>query len=205
MVNTPLTSPWRCLHASNLLTYASLGTALGAAACASHGNATGAGILVASSVLADTFDGRFARAFTRDEPQRAFGGELDSLSDAIAFGVVPVVCLALLGRPVGSGALEALWWIAAFLYAACAITRLGFYNLAHQAVDGFVGMPAPLAALVWATVLPWNPNAAVWTAVFVVTGLAMVAPVPVPRPRGLGLAAFAAWPVVLIALQVLGR
>jgi hypothetical protein len=32
----------------------------------------------------------------------------------------------------------------------------------------------------------------------------MVAPLPLPRPAGLGLAAFAAWPAIVIAAHLVG-
>ena len=206
-------SPLRCFHASNALTYASLLASVGAVGCAFQGKPGASGALIALAVILDTFDGRFAGLFCRSATQRAIGVQLDSLSDAVSFGIAPAVCMAVLRwRPASDGlsaasaglspALEMLLWTSVFAFAACAITRLAFYNVTHEQTDGFVGLPAPVAALVWATVLLLNPGAAASTAVFFITAAAMVLPLPIPRPQGLAFAAFVCWPLALIAAHI---
>ena len=188
-----LASPLDAVHPSNALTYASLAAGFAAIAAALDGTTAGAGALVALAVLFDTFDGRFARLFARNEIQRQVGVQLDSLADAIAFGAAPVICTWLVSGP---------WFATSVLYAACAITRLAFYNVSHEQREGFVGLPVPLAALIWSTVLLWQSTAALTTIVAAVTAVAMVLPIPVPRPRGVGLAAFACWPLIVGVLHV---
>lgn len=195
-------SPLGAFHASNLLTYVSLGAGVGAIAHASGGNPSAASALIAVSVIADTFDGRFARLFRRSDRQRDLGGQLDSLADAIAFGIAPAVCAMLL-RPAGWTPVAAgLWWLSAGAYAACAITRLAFYNLTHEESEGFVGLPVPVAALIWATAMPFAPGPAVSAALVTLTAAAMVLPLSIPRPRGLALAAFVCWPVAVIVAGI---
>ena len=196
-------SPLRAFHPSNLLTYASLVAGVGAIAVAASGNRSAAGALIAMSVVADTFDGRFAGFFPRTGVQREIGVQLDSLSDAIAFGIAPAVCMAALRVDWGRPALAAIFWLAAFAYAACAITRLAFYNVTHEQTEGFIGLPVPVAALILATALVFDPGIATSVALFMTTGAAMVLPLPIPRPRGIGLAAFTCWPLVLIAGHIL--
>lgn len=191
-----MTSPLAGFHPSNALTYLSLLASIGAFAAASYGGLSGAGVLVALSVIADTFDGAFARLFERDSRQRAFGAQLDSLSDAVAFGMVPVAC-ATATLPSPPSLAGTLWWVACFLYVACVITRLGFYNVSHDEQTGFVGMPAPIAALVWSSTLLLGPSDRVSAGLFVVTAIAMVSPVRLPRPSGSGLMLFTLWPIVV--------
>jgi len=193
-------SPLSCLHPANLLTYGSLLAGLGALAMAIQGRAGGAGGLVAISALADTFDGRFARRFRRNEAERAFGVQLDSLSDSAALGIAPPVCCALL-LPAASATW--LWWIAGFVYSACAITRLGFYNLSHDEVAGFIGLPVPVAALLLSTSLLLGPPGAVSLIAILAAGPLMIAPLRLPRPTGAGLALFALWPLALIVGHLL--
>ncbi len=208
-------SPLRCFHASNALTYASLLASVAAVGCAFQGQPGASGALIALAVILDTFDGRFAGLFRRSATQRALGAQLDSLSDAVSFGIAPAVCMAVLlwrWRPAAAGlsvasaglspAMEFLWWTSVFTFAACAITRLAFYNVTHTETNGFVGLPAPVAALVWATALLLNPGAASSAAVFFVTAASMVLPLPIPRPQGLALVAFVCWPLALIATHV---
>lgn len=193
-------SPLAAFHRSNLLTYASLVSAIAAMAAAARGTAWAAGALVALSVIADTFDGRFARLFDRTAMERSFGMQLDSLSDAIAFGVTPCVCMALLATGLDGWAALG-WWVAVAIFAGCAITRLAFYNVTNDTAEGFVGMPAPVAALVWSSALLLNPGPLASAFVLLVTAVAMVAPLPFPRPSGAGLAAFVAWPLVVLGMH----
>ncbi len=188
--------PVHDFHISNLLTYVSLAASVGAVAAAIHGNAIPvAGALMALAALSDTCDGRFARLFTRTARQARAGGELDSLVDAIAFGLVPVVVLATLpDRP--TGVMVVWWWGAAVAYVLAAVTRLGFYNVEGNEAR-FVGVPTPAVALIWSTTLLFSPPAWLVAMLLVVCAGAMVAPMPLPRPRGLALGAFGFWAVVL--------
>ena len=70
----------------------------------------------------------------------AFGRELDSLSDAIAFGVAPVVC-GLLLTPLDARNRRRGGLVGRRLaFAAGAITRLGFYNVVSERAEGFIGV-----------------------------------------------------------------
>jgi CDP-diacylglycerol---serine O-phosphatidyltransferase len=196
-------SPLSCLHPSNALTYVSLLAAVAAIGGAVLGSAHAAGALIGIAVVADTFDGRFARLFDRDRMMSDFGAQLDSLSDAIAFGIAPPVCAAVLALPPTPEITVAVivWLLAAFVFAACAITRLGFYNLSPHGDSGFIGVPVPVAALIWATILVFRPPAPAAAVAFMAIGAAMISPLSIPRPAGARLALFIAWPVVVIAIH----
>jgi phosphatidylserine synthase len=198
-------SPLASIHPSNLLTYVSLTSGVGALAAALNGTASGAGVCLALAALADTFDGRFARRFDRSHDLEAIGLQLDSLVDAVSFGLVPVATTSIL-LSVAGHAVSLAWWIAAGIYAGCALTRLAFYNVVNADTDtrAFIGLPTPVAALIWSTMMlmPLNPRAAALTAV--ATGVAMVAPLHVARPAGARLIAFALWPVALVLAHSAG-
>jgi CDP-diacylglycerol--serine O-phosphatidyltransferase len=195
-------SPLRAFHASNLLTYTSLVAGVGAVAFAARGDRSGAGALIAMSVVADTFDGRFARLFRRTCTEREIGVQLDSLSDAIAFGIAPAICMGALRVEWSWPASAGVFWLSACAYAACAITRLALYNVTHEQAEGFVGLPVPVAALILATALVFDAGIAASVTLFIATATAMVLPLPITRPRGIGLAAFTCWPLVLIAGRI---
>ena len=194
-------SPLSAFHYANALTYLSLLSAVGAIAAAFRGSAGAAGALIGISVIADTFDGRFARMFTRTNGEREFGVQLDSLSDSIAFGVAPCVCMTVLA-PRTDGWLALAWWGAFAAFASCAITRLAFYNVMHERSTGFVGLPVPIAALVWSSLLLVHPSPLTSVLVLVATAAAMILPLPVPRPRGVALALFVIWPAIVVAAHV---
>lgn len=190
-------APIHDLHPSNLLSYASLCCGIAAIAAVVGGaNRPAAGTLLAAAALADTFDGRFARQFKRTPRQSALGAQVDNLVDASVFGVVPIVVVATLVRPE-----PGLWWLAACGYAVAVVTRLAFFQVEAE-TGGFVGVPTPAIALVWATELLAPPGVTGTGITLVVTALAMVCPIPIPRPRGLGLAAFAGWAVVVLGLHL---
>jgi CDP-diacylglycerol---serine O-phosphatidyltransferase len=192
-VNT-VASPLAAVHPGNTLTYAALLSGMGAVAAALNASTSSAAALIALAVIFDTFDGRFAKLFARSDDQRAIGVQIDSLSDAIVFGLVPVVCFWILQVREWS-------WSLAFVgpaYVACAITRLAFYNVTHGQHAGFIGLPAPVAALIWCTTAVLDSHLALTHAALYVGAAAMILPLPVIRPRGIGLLVFACWPVLVI-------
>jgi len=203
-----MASPSDAFDRRNLLTYVSLLCGVAAVAAASRGNASMAGFAVAVAVIADTFDGRFARRFGTDPRRRALGVELDSLADAISFGIAPPLASAVLN--VGMGPVSAGLWGAVFVHAACAVTRLASYNVDAMAdapgppkpqggggSPSFIGIPVPLAALIWSSVLLLQPPAAATMVVILVTAAAMVSPLRIPRPAGAGLVLFTCWPLAV--------
>lgn len=195
-------SPAAAFHRRNLLTYTSLASGVAAMAVAGHAIAPAAGALMALAVLADTFDGRYARRFQASTATREIGAELDSLADAVSFAAAPVVCLALLSPPE-PGWVALAWWTAAAVYIACGITRLAFFNVCSEKAAGFVGVPVPAAALIWSTALIAPPSSLAAAGMFVGCAIAMVVPLHLPRPAGFGLAVFACWPIGLMAIHAL--
>lgn len=96
------------------------------------------------SLICDGFDGRVAR-MTRTETE--LGIQLDSLADAVAFGVAP----AFLLYHWGLAEWGPLGLLVAFTFVACAVLRLARFNvLATRSIEGtkkyFIGLPTPLAA-----------------------------------------------------------
>jgi CDP-diacylglycerol---serine O-phosphatidyltransferase len=184
-------APVHDLHASNLVSYVSLASGMAAMTLALEGLIPHAGIAIAVSAVADTFDGRFARRFQRTPRQARLGHELDSLVDAIAFGAAPAVVVgaAVHAHPIAVS-------IAGALYATAVVTRLAHYNLQDE--EGrFSGIPSPAAALIGATSLlvPVSGWPALWP--LIAGAVLMISPIPLARPRRLGLAAFAAWAIAV--------
>ena len=188
-------------HIANALTYGSLLCGVGALAAALQNNAAACGALLALAVVFDTFDGRFARFVRRKVGgQATIGAELDSLVDAITFGIVPVGCASVLFGSEG-----VLWWGSAFAYGACAVTRLGFYNVstasAPESASGFVGLPTPIAALCWSSLFLIRPEEGVLILVALASAAAMISPLRITRPGPAGLGVFVLWPVALILVH----
>jgi CDP-diacylglycerol---serine O-phosphatidyltransferase len=120
---------------------------------ASRGMFDTAAWLIVLAALADMFDGRIAR-FTRTGSD--FGAELDSLVDAVSFGVAPAMIMYFLFLQ------EGVWnWTIAFLYIAAAIVRLARFNVEQsgRAKTSFHGLPSPAAGVTLATYYPFSQTA----------------------------------------------
>jgi len=113
-----------------------------------------AGYLVILAMAFDTLDGRLAR-FARATSD--FGGQLDSLADAVSFGVAPAflmnrVVVEALHNPPAVGPEKMLWiaWAFAAVYLGCALIRLARFNVENihdeEAHLSFKGLPSPAAA-----------------------------------------------------------
>jgi CDP-diacylglycerol--serine O-phosphatidyltransferase len=96
--------------------------------------------------MLDGLDGRVARAM---RAQSRFGAELDSLSDAIAFGVAPALILYLWSLHQ----MPRVGWFAALALAVCCALRLARFNAQidmaeqpHKSAGFLTGVPAPLGA-----------------------------------------------------------
>jgi CDP-diacylglycerol--serine O-phosphatidyltransferase len=116
-----------------------------------------AAILICFSMVFDMLDGRVARM---TKTQSAFGLQIDSLADVIAFGVAPAVLVYewTLQR-FGTFGL-----VGSFLYVACAAVRLARFNVLSTGDDGkphkpskyFLGLPTPPAAGILVSIVVAN-------------------------------------------------
>jgi CDP-diacylglycerol--serine O-phosphatidyltransferase len=105
--------------------------------------------LILAAMVFDALDGYAARL---SKTASDFGGQLDSLCDAVSFGVAPGFLLLRLGLGWGQAPLvfqKAIAAIAA-LYMACAVLRLARFNVENSPDPAshkrFKGLPSPAAA-----------------------------------------------------------
>ena len=132
----------------NAITVLAMSAGLSAAFFALNGNYPVAIAGIGVAAVLDSLDGRIARLL---DATSKMGAELDSLSDAIAFGVSPA--LVLFSWKLGHG--DKIGWIAALVFAVCMILRLARFNTLLDDTDQppyakefFVGVPAPAGGLV---------------------------------------------------------
>lgn len=171
----------------NAFTLGNLFFGVYAIVAASRGDLFQAGWYVVLGGVWDALDGRIARA---THTGSRFGEELDSLVDAITFGLAPglIMYFAVLNR--------AGWdWIWVFLFVACAVIRLARFNVEQAGTKKtyFHGLPSPAAGLTLATYYmfsqtPWYMETAIgdlpWHVmlrfVMALLGLLMISDVPYP-------------------------
>ena len=126
--------------------------------------------------LCDAFDGKVARTKkNRTDFQKKYGVQIDSLSDLVAFGVLPAcignammkVCptisevpaLRKEGHIIFSG--EIILYIILVLYVLAAMIRLAYFNVTEEERQKtesggrkyYTGLPVTSAALIFPTVL----------------------------------------------------
>jgi CDP-diacylglycerol--serine O-phosphatidyltransferase len=112
-----------------------------------------AGFLIILAMVFDALDGRVARL---SHVTTEFGGQLDSLSDAISFGVAPAFVMKGLVELHAPGFHPKLTLLVSVLFVICAVLRLARYNVEHDnlvsGLDYFQGLPSPGAAGVIAAI-----------------------------------------------------
>lgn len=102
--------------------------------------------LVAGAAVLDAVDGRIARLL---DVSSAIGAELDSLADAVSFGVAPALLLYITLLDGNRGG-----WVVALVFVVCVVLRLARFNTLIDAdpppsgKDFFTGVPSPSGAMV---------------------------------------------------------
>jgi CDP-diacylglycerol---serine O-phosphatidyltransferase len=132
--------------APNAITAAALCVGLTGIRFAIGGEFDKAVLAVLFAGVLDGIDGRIARLL---KAQSRFGAELDSLADAISFGMAPALIIYLWTLQT----LPRLGWFAALGFALCCVLRLARFNARIDLPDeprkqaGFLtGVPAPVGA-----------------------------------------------------------
>ena len=112
---------------------------------ASRGRFGTAAFFIVLGGVADSLDGRIARATGTGS---RFGEELDSLVDAISFGLAPALIMFFAALKTDGND-----WIYVFIFSSCAVIRLARFNVeqAGRAKTHFHGLPSPAAGMTLAT------------------------------------------------------
>ncbi len=155
-----------------------------------------AALAICFAIPFDALDGRIARMTNTASD---FGRELDSLADAITFGVAPALLALVWGfhflpetiSPELAHPIVQLGTFICFLYLLCGVSRLARFNISHDPQPQnpgrldrkyFVGMPIPAAAgLIASSVhcfygipIPYWWLALLWIALVGLAGFLMV-------------------------------
>jgi CDP-diacylglycerol--serine O-phosphatidyltransferase len=116
-----------------------------------------AGYMIFLGMVADVLDGHVARI---SKSTSSFGAQLDSLCDAVSFGVAPAFLMLKLTEVYSyqlhfvnarlTQLFERAVFLIAIVYAMCAIIRLARFNVENKEDEashlGFAGLPSPPAA-----------------------------------------------------------
>jgi CDP-diacylglycerol--serine O-phosphatidyltransferase len=108
-------------------------------------------IAIGFAILLDGLDGRVARSLRATSK---FGGEFDSFSDLVSFGVAPAI---LVYHWCYRAAADEFGVLINFLYVLCAACRLVRFNLSENSLSKFCGLPSPGAAGLMAAAVYFSP------------------------------------------------
>ena len=160
---------------------------------ATRGDLVWAGWFIIFAGILDMLDGRVAR-FTRTGS--AFGAELDSLVDAISFGVAPgLIMYEVFFHDAASWS-----WTLSYVYITAVVVRLARFNVEQggEAKRHFNGLPSPSAGMTLAAYYPFSqtpffqeylsdlPWENIMATGMVLLGVLMVSHVPYPPVPRIG-------------------
>ena len=113
---------------------------------ASNGKTTYAVFCLIFSAICDAFDGVVARKFGSLKDYEVYGIELDSLNDAIAFGVLPMMIVQNLSTR------NIYLFIISVFFCIAGVIRLAYFNMLSTLKKGdskeFIGMPITCSAII---------------------------------------------------------
>ena len=195
----------------NMLTLLSLCSGLTGIKFALHEKWEHAVLAIIIAAVFDVLDGRVARMLNMASK---FGAELDSLSDAISFGVAPgfIMYQWMLKDAGGIG------WVAVLVFAVCGVLRLARFNTMLEDLDAppwtksyFTGVPAPAGAslglLPLAIVLEFGSVAQLPAAFYafwlMLVGGLMVSRLPTFALKGVRVAPIWVAPIFVITVAVI--
>lgn len=105
-----------------------------------------AALLVFGAIIFDGLDGPVAR-ITKQTSE--FGARLDSLADAISFGVAPAFLMLRYANLPANFLHPRVLWMTAVLYILCTLLRLARFGVQSKEAEwrgSFCGLPSPAAA-----------------------------------------------------------
>ncbi len=150
-------------------------------------------ILLMGAGVCDMFDGTVAATKKRNESERRFGIQIDSLSDLISFGVMPGIFVYMIS---GKTVLSAY---AAAMYLLAALIRLAFFNVCEEERQRntiekrkmFKGVPVTtIAVLLPMAYLIQNKaeihSTAGYLVLLVLCGIGFITPVDIKKPDVVG-------------------
>jgi CDP-diacylglycerol--serine O-phosphatidyltransferase len=162
----------------------------------SHNNMGLALVCLIFAGIADLFDGLVARRLNSSDREQEFGKQIDSLADAVSFGLTPCILVFHSGFTHWTSCLTMAFFL------ACALIRLAHFNMTGtESVNGkkyYTGLPVTYAALIFPLIylignlVPGTLPIAIHLTLLL-TGLAFIVKAKVPKPSG------ALYPAFLLA------
>lgn len=158
-----------------------------------HGNYGDAVLCLMIAAVCDMFDGLVAATKARDDREKRFGIQIDSLSDLISFGVLPGVFVYRIAE-------ERAWiGVIAAAFVLCALIRLAYFNVLEEERQkqtsekrkSYLGVPVTVIAVMLPLVFLLYKehicrNRICFPILLIVMGLAYLMPIEIKKPGIIG-------------------
>ena len=201
------------------LTYLSVATSFTGVTFALRGRPDAAVVCLILSGICDMFDGTVARTAKRNDMQKAYGIQIDSLADVMSFGLLPAAIGYCLFDLSGNRSFFATLLTIAIcvIYVLCGLIRLAYFNVTEEEMQArgekrsyYVGLPITVASLILSVsyfIIAGLPCVStIYTCLLLVLAVAFVSKFHMPKVKlkNVVILAFAGLGVILLALYLRG-
>lgn len=189
---------------SVILTYFGVSCSLAGIGLVMYGYLTAAMICLIVAGGCDLFDGMVARRCKRDEQEKEFGVQIDSLADVVSFLVFPTV--------IGLNVLPIAMSPVLVVYVLCGIIRLAWFNLStlQEGAQGYYeGLPVTYAALILPLFylvlgfVPFGFKEILWTVLYGVIAFFFIFRIKIKKPGGVWYGIFGMLAIAVITLLII--
>ena len=164
-----------------------------------EGNVLISSILLVIAGICDCFDGYVASLVKRTDKEKQYGIELDSLVDAVCFGMYPIIISASLGYT------SIINMIIYCIYIFCGITRLGYFNVDEENTKHFKGLPITTISFILPIILIFTQSEIVLMITFLSVAILFVTNIKINKVDLKTKKLFLLTAIIIIALLILNR
>lgn len=201
------------------LTYLSVVTSFTGVTFALRGKPDAAVVCLILSGICDMFDGTVARTAKRNDMQKAYGIQIDSLADVMSFGLLPAAIGYCLFDLSGNSSFAAtvLTIGICVLYVLCGLMRLAWFNVTEEEMQArgekrtyYVGLPITVASLILSVsyfiIAGLEQVSTIYTGLLLVLAIAFVSKFHMPKVKlkYVVVIAFVGLGMILLSLHLRG-
>ena len=156
--------------------------------------------------VCDLFDGVIARKCKRNEEEKNFGIQLDSLVDVINFIALPIAIFFKLGLN------SYISLIVIAIFAICGIARLAYFNImvedSQTPIKYYHGLPVTYSALIFPITyllryfINLNSFLLLYTVVILLVAICNILNIKIAKPRGLAYVVFSMLAIIMLGLYL---
>ena len=158
----------------DLFTFANCASGVVSIFCSIRQDFALAAVFLLIAVLMDFLDGKVARFLSKTHD---FGKELDSLADAISFGIAPAIFGFIFLESASANSI--LSYIAFVFLVLCGIARLARFNVTK--IEGYEGMPITFNGVIVPIIYFASVPAAAYPYIYLVSGFLMISAIKIKK------------------------